>query len=363
MSGAAQDIPDTLSSLPDYEAAARGRMSEAAREYFLGAAADGVTARENRAAYDRLKLRGRVMAEFPGGGHTRVRLLGRELAHPILFAPVGYQRLAHPDGELAVAAAAAATGTIQVVSTMAGYTLGQIAAATPGAPRWFQLYLRAEREATLALVRRAEEAGMEALVLTVDAPVTGPRDGGAARFRPPAEYGSALLAGLPGETAERSGPGLCGGLAGRGATWADLAWLRGATRLPILVKGVMDAEDATRALAEGADGLVVSNHGGRTLDTLPATIEVLPEIVATAGGRAPVLVDGGIRRGTDVLKALALGASAVLIGRPVIHGLAVAGAPGVAHVARLLRAELEIAMTLTGCATPADIGRRALRGA
>lgn len=353
-------IPPELSALADYEAAARPRLSDMAREYFDGAAADGVTARENRAAYDRLRLRGRVLADFTGGGHTRVKLLGRERAHPILFAPVGHLRLAHPEGELAVAAAAAASDTIQVVSTMAGFPLAEIANAAPGAARWFQLYLRAERAATLELVRRAEAAGFEALVLTADAPVTGPRDGGAAaRFRAP-EGGAANLAGLPGESADRRGEGLCGGLAARAPTWADLAWLVANTRLPVLLKGVMDAADAVRALDAGAAGVIVSNHGGRTLDTLPATIDVLPEVVAAVGGRGPVLIDGGVRRGTDVLKALALGASAVLIGRPVVHGLAAAGAPGVAHVARLLRAELEIAMTLTGRPTVADIDRSAI---
>lgn len=361
MSSPSEHVSPALSSLADYETAARARLPDMSREYFEGVAADGATARENRAAYERLRLRGRVLAEFPGGGHTRVNLLGRERAHPILFAPVGHLRLAHPEGELAVAAAAAATGTIQVVSTMAGFTLEQIANAAPGAARWFQLYLRAEREATLMLVRRAEAAGFEALVLTADAPVTGPRDGGAAaRFRAP-EGGAVNLVGLPGESADRRGEGLCGGLAARAPTWDDLKWLIANTRLPVFLKGVMDAADATRALDAGSAGVVVSNHGGRTLDTLPATIDVLPEIVAVVGGRAPVLVDGGVRRGTDVLKALALGASAVLIGRPVVHGLAVAGAPGVAHVARLLRAELEIAMTLTGRATPAEIDRSALR--
>jgi 4-hydroxymandelate oxidase len=360
-------IPPGLSSLADYEGVARARLPAQAWEYFMGVAADGVTARENQAAYARLKLRGRVLADFEGGGHTRIRLFGRELDHPILLAPVAAQKLAHPEGEVAVAVGAAASGALYVASTQAGTSLEDIARAAPGAPRWFQLYWQADRGLVAELARRAEAAGYEALVLTVDAPVTGPRDGGRGVFSPSAgvigaNFGGRREAGEAGAAAAMAaGEGLCGGLLAAAPRWADLAWLRSVTRLPVILKGIMDAEDAARALAEGMGGIVVSNHGGRTLDTLPATIEVLPEIVAAVGGRMPVLVDGGVRRGTDVLKALAIGASAVLIGRPYVHGLAVAGAPGVAHVVRLLRAELEIAMALTGCPVLGQLGREVLR--
>jgi 4-hydroxymandelate oxidase len=362
-----QTIPPELASLADYETAARARLTGQAWSYIAGGAADGVTLRENRDAYDRLRLRGRVLADFSaeGGGHARTTLFGRVFEHPILLAPVAYQRLAHPEGERAVALAAAATGATFVVSTQASVSIEEIAAAAPGAPRWFQLYMQPDRDFTAALVRRAEAAGCEALVVTADAPVNGVRNAEQrARFALPPGVTAAHLAGMRPASASsdptsRAGA-LSGGLLATAPTWADLAWLRSITRLPILLKGVTDAADSVRALDLGMDGLVISNHGGRTLDTLPATIDVLPEIARAVGGRAPVLVDGGIRRGTDVLKALALGASAVLIGRPYVFGLATAGAPGVAHVVRLLRAELEIAMALTGCPTLASIGRDVL---
>lgn len=359
-----QQIPPELASLADYEAAARPRMDPGAWSYFAGDAADGITARENRAAYDRLRLRGRVLADFgEGGGHTRLTLFGRTLPHPILLAPVAYQKLAHPEGEVATALAAAATGAGFVVSAQASVALEEIAAAAPSAPRWFQLYPQADRGLVEELARRAEAAGYEALVVTVDAPVNGARNAEQrARFRLPPGVAAVNLGGLRAAAApnETGAAGLCGGLMATAATWADLRRLCSIAKVPVIVKGITDARDARRALDEGAAGLVVSNHGGRTLDTLPASIELLPDVVAAVAGRAPVLVDGGIRRGTDVLKALALGASAVLVGRPCVHGLAAAGGPGVAHVVRILRAELEMAMALTGCATLERITRDVL---
>lgn len=354
-------IPPELCSLADYEAAARARMSEQAWSYLAGGAADGITQRENRDAYDRLRLRGRVLGDFEGGGNTRLTLLGRVHEHPILLAPVAYQKLAHPEGERASALGAAATATTCVVSTQSSVSVEEIAAIAPDASRWFQLYLQPDRALTAELVRRAEEAGCEAIVVTVDAPVSGVRNAERrAGFSLPAGVEAVHLVGRGAAAMSPAGGGLCGGLLAAAPTWTDLACLCAFTRLPVLVKGVMDARDAVRAVEVGARGVVVSNHGGRTLDTLPATIAVLPEIVAAVGGRAPVLVDGGIRRGTDVLKALAMGASAVLVGRPYVYGLATAGAVGVAHVVRILRAELEVAMALTGCASLAAINRDAI---
>ena len=359
-----QQIPPELASLADYETAARARMTDEAWSYLAGGAADGITARENRLAYDRLRLRGRVLGEFPGGGHTRLSLFGRVLEHPILLAPVAYQKLAHPEGELATALGAAAVGAGFVVSAQASVTLEAIATAAPSTPRWFQLYPQADRGFTTELVRRAEAVGYEALVVTVDAPVNGARNAEQrARFRLPPGVAAVNLAGLRVAASATAGPmgaGLCGGLMAVAPTWADLRWLCSIAKVPVIVKGVTDPRDAARALDVGAAGLVVSNHGGRTLDTMPAGIELLPDILAAVAGRAPVLVDGGIRRGTDVLKALAFGAKAVLVGRPYVHGLATAGAPGVAHVVRILRAELEMAMALTGCATLEGIGRDVL---
>ena len=247
-----------------------------------------------------------------------------------------------------------------MVSTQASVELEAIAAQAQ-APLWFQLYIQPDREFTAALIRRAESAGYQALVLTVDAPVNGVRNREQrAGFALPAGVEAVNLRGmrpLQAQADSQNSSLLLGGpLLAAAPTWADLTWLREQTRLPILLKGVMSGVDAEQALAAGVDGLIVSNHGGRTLDGLPATIDVLPEIAAAVQGRVPLLLDGGIRRGSDILKALALGADAVLVGRPYVFGLAAAGAVGVAHVLQLLRAELEVAMALTGCADLASIG-------
>jgi 4-hydroxymandelate oxidase len=354
-------IPPGLTSLADHEQQARQQLDDNAWAYFAGGAADEITLRSNRSAWDALPLWPRVLRPL-AGGHTRITLLGRTLAHPILLAPVAFQRLAHPDGELAMAYAAAALGAGVVLSTQASVGLDAIAQAVlPDAgrgPLWFQLYLQPDRAFTRALVERAEAAGFEALVVTVDAPTSGVRDRERrAGFRLPPGVGPVNLAGLqppqpPAIGATQSA--LFDGLMHHAPTWEDITWLQSTTRLPVLLKGVLHPADARLAVSAGVAGLVVSNHGGRTLDTAPATATALPRVVQAVGGDVPVLVDGGIRRGTDVLKAMALGASAVLVGRPVIWGLANAGAAGVAHVLRLLRDELEVAMALTGCMTLAD---------
>ncbi|CAM3001012.1 alpha-hydroxy acid oxidase [Rariglobus hedericola] len=352
-------IPADVVAVADYEALARERMTPEAWAYISGGGADELTLRWNREAFDRIRLRSRVLGGFTGGGHTRLSLFGRTCEHPILLAPVALHTLVHPDGERATVLGAAATQATMIVSTQAGVALEDVARGAEGAPLWFQLYIQPDRAFTEALVRRAEAAGYEALVVTVDAPVNGMRNREQrAQFRQPPGVEMVNLRGC--RPAEMPAAGLCGGLMALAPTWSDLAWLRSLTRLPIILKGIMDAGDVARAIEAGVDGIVVSNHGGRTLDTLPATIEVLPLIVDAVGGRLPVLLDSGVRRGTDVLKAMALGATAVLVGRPYIYGLAAAGAPGVAHVVRILRAELEVAMALTGCATPADIDRSVL---
>ena len=345
----------------DHQAHARQHLDDNAWAYFSGGAADEITLRANRSAWEALPLWPRVLRPL-AGGHTRVSLLGRTLAHPILLAPIAFQRLAHPDGELAMAYAAAALGAGVVLSTQASVSLEAVAQAVlpdrGRGPLWFQLYLQHDRGFTQALVQRAEAAGYEALVLTVDAPTSGVRDRERrAGFRLPPGVGPVNLAGLQAPTAAELRPGqsaLFDGLLHQAPTWDDIAWLQSITRLPVLLKGVLHPADARQAVAAGAAGLIVSNHGGRTLDTAPATASALPRVVQAVGGALPGMVDGGIRRGTDVLKAMALGASAVLVGRPAIWGLANAGAAGVAHVLRLLRDELEIAMALTGCATLVD---------
>ena len=362
-------IPSGLVTLADHELHARTQLDDNAWAYFSGGAADEISLRANRSAWDALPLWPRVLRPL-AGGHTRVPLLGRTLAHPILLAPVAFQRMAHPDGELAMAYAAAALGAGVVLSTQASVSLESVAQAVlpdPGrGPLWFQLYLQPDRGFTQALVQRAEAAGYEALVLTVDAPTSGVRDRERrAGFRLPPGVGPVNLAGLQVPAPSALSPGqsaLFDGLLHHAPTWDDIAWLQSITRLPVLLKGVLHPADARQAVSVGAAGLIVSNHGGRTLDTAPATATALPRVVQAVGGAVPVLVDGGIRRGTDVLKAMALGASAVLVGRPAVWGLANAGAAGVAHVLRLLRDELEVAMALTGCATLAEATPALLEG-
>ena len=362
-------IPPGLVTLADHEQHARTQLDDNAWAYFSGGAADEISLRANRTAWDALPLWPRVLRPL-AGGHTRVPLLGRTLAHPILLAPVAFQRMAHPDGELAMAYAAAALGAGVVLSTQASVSVESVAQAVlpdPGrGPLWFQLYLQPDRGFTQALVQRAEAAGYEALVLTVDAPTSGVRDRERrAGFRLPSGVGPVNLAGLQTPASPPLSPGqsaLFDGLLHHAPTWDDIAWLQSITRLPVLLKGVLHPADARQAVSVGAAGLIVSNHGGRSLDTAPATSSALPRVVQAVGGAVPVLADGGIRRGTDVLKAMALGASAVLVGRPAVWGLANAGAAGVAHVLRLLRDELEVAMALTGCATLAEATPALLEG-
>ena len=351
-------VPPGIASLADHERLARQHLDDNALAYFSGGAADEITLHANRSAWDQITLQPRVLRAL-AGGHTRTTLLGRTLAHPILLAPVAFQRMAHPDGELATAYAAAALGAGMVLSTQSSTPVEAVARAMQGdpgrGPLWFQLYVQHDRGFTRELVQRAEAAGVEALVLTVDAPTSGARDRERrAQFRLPAGISAVHLAGLAPPPARPLAPGqsaLFDDLLHHAPTWDDVAWLQSITRLPVLLKGVLHPQDAVQAAALQVAGLIVSNHGGRTLDTAPATAHALPRMVQAVHGALPLLVDGGIRRGTDVLKAMALGASAVLVGRPPIWGLANAGAAGVAHVLRLLRDELEIAMALSGCAT------------
>jgi 4-hydroxymandelate oxidase len=319
--------------------------------------------RWNREAFDRIRLEGRVLRDMTGAS-TQLELLGLTLPYPILMAPVAFQRLVHPEGEIAAALGASAVGATMVVSTLASVTIEEIARAAT-APLWFQLYMHHDRGFTRTLVQRAEAAGYRALVVTVDAAVSGLRNRQhRAGFRLPEDVTAINLAGMPKPPAPQPlGPGesaIFRGLLDGAATWRDVAALVSSTRLPVVLKGIVGPEDAKIALDCGVAGLIVSNHGGRTLDTLPASIDVLPRIADAVGGRVPLLLDGGIRRGTDVLKAIAFGARAVMIGRPCVHGLAVAGATGVAHVLSLLRAEFEMAMALTGCASVAEIGPAAI---
>ncbi len=359
-----QAVPAGIINLADHEQHARGMLDANAWAYFAGGAADELSLAANSQAWNRLTLWPRVLRPL-AAGHTRVQLLGRELACPLLVAPMAFQRMAHADGELATAYAAAALGAGMVVSTQASMPLEEIAQgmhSTPGhGPLWFQLYLQHDRGFTRDLVARAQACGYEALVLTVDAPAHGARDRERrARFQLPPGVSAVNLQALappPAVALQAGQSALFDALLHHAPTWADIAWLQEITDLPLVLKGILHPADALQAAQLGVAGLIVSNHGGRTLDTAPDTATALQYVVRAlreAGHAVPVLADGGVRRGTDVLKAMALGAAAVLIGRPAIWGLANAGAAGVAHVLRLLRDELEIAMALSGCACLAD---------
>lgn len=359
---ALQQIPADLVSASDYAERARQHLPADVYEYIVGGGADEISLRRNRAALDRLMILPRVLRDLSSGG-TQCQLLGQRLRHPILLAPVAFQQLAHPEAEIATARAAAALETPLVVSTLATRTLETIAAAGDG-QQWFQLYFQHDREFNLQLVRRAEAAGYQAIMLTVDAPLHGIRNRAQrAGFVLPQGVEAVNLKDRPPLPRAEFSPQqsiVLQGMMSEAPKWEDIRWLRTQTRLPIVLKGILHYQDAIQARELGCDGVVLSNHGGRALDCVPSAIEMLPAVRAAVGRDFPLLVDGGIERGTDVFKAIALGADAVLIGRPQIFALAVAGALGVAHLLRVLREELEVAMSLAGTPTLADIGPQCL---
>ncbi|MFD1711829.1 alpha-hydroxy-acid oxidizing protein [Ottowia sp. GY511] len=351
---------DFPACLADLASAARARLDPGVAAFFDGGAGDERTLRANAEAWQDMTLWPRVLKPLTGG-HTRTTLAGCELAHPILVAPVAFQRLAHDQGEWASALAAAAQGAGYVLPTLSSVPMERVAEAVlpepARGPLWFQLYWQADRGVIRALLQRAEAAGYEAIVLTVDAPVQGMRDAERRTgFRLPAGISAVHLSdgGRGTEAAHADAATFCAGVAASAPTWDDVLWLQAQTRLPVWLKGVLHPLDARQAQSLGVAGLIVSNHGGRTLDTAPATAQALARIAEAVGPALPLIVDGGIRRGTDVLKAVALGARAVMIGRPVVHALAVAGPVGVARLVRTLRDELEMAMALCGCRTLAD---------
>ena len=349
---AAIDCRDVL-SLPEFEQLARQAMAPMAYEYVASGAAEEHTVRWNREAFDRIRLRPRVL-RVAGSVDTRVTILGCHLAFPILLAPTAYHRVLHPDGELETARGAAAAGITWVVSMGTNTAIGDIARVA-SSPLWFQLYFQSDREFTRDVVQQAEQAGCEVLCVTVDSPVLGARNRQArARFRLPPEVTTPHLYDIGLRKQQIMNPRRVP------VTWRDVEWVRGFTRLPLVIKGILDPDDAELAMETGAQGIVVSNHGGRNLDTAPAAIDALIEVNDRVQGRVPLLVDGGIQRGTDVLKALALGASAVLIGRPYCYGLGVAGSAGVCRVVEILRGELEAAMLLAGAQEISAIDRSLL---
>lgn len=348
-------------NLHEVEQLARATLPAATYDYFAGGAEDEVTVANNRAAFEALAFRPRVLVDV-SHRETATTLLGSAASAPIVVAPMAFQRLAHPDGEAGMSRAAAAAGVPMTVSTFATLSLEEVRAAAPG-PRWFQLYVHQDRGITAELVRRAAAAGYQALVLTVDVPEIGRRerderngfrlaaDLRVANFTP--EHGTPI-------TTDGEGSGLARfihGMRDASLSWKDLAWLRGLSPMPLLVKGILRADDARRALDHGVAGVVVSNHGGRQLDGALASLTALPAVAEAVDNRALVMMDGGVRRGTDIVKALALGAKAVMLGRPALWGLAAGGEAGAVRVLELLRQELSRAMALVGAATLSDLTR------
>ncbi len=343
-------------NVAEYERLAEQTLGPGAYGYFAGGAGDEQTLRDNVAAYGRWRLRPRVLTGVERVD-TSTTVLGADVAMPLLVAPVAYQRMAHAEGEAGTARAAREAGTIMVLSTLATMTPAEVATAAPGGRRWFQLYCYRDRGITTALIEQASEAGFEAIVLTVDAPWLGRRERDLQTgFAIPADVTVPSFAAAAGGPVAGT-PADMFALMDPAVDWSDLEQIASDSSLPVLVKGVATAEDARLACGHGAAAIVVSNHGGRQLDGALATIDALPEVVEAAGGQVEVLVDGGVRRGIDVVKALALGARAVLVGRPIIWGLATDGERGAARVLQLLRDEIELALGLAGCGSPHDVTR------
>jgi isopentenyl diphosphate isomerase/L-lactate dehydrogenase-like FMN-dependent dehydrogenase len=343
-------------NLADYERLAAGLLAPGPLGYFAGGAGDERTLRANVAAYSRWHLRPRVLVDV-SGVDAATTVLGTPVSMPVIVAPVAIQRLAHADGEPGMARAAAAAGTIMTLSTIATSRPAEVAASAPPAPRWFQVYVLRDRGVTRALVDEAVARDFTALVLTVDAPRAGRRERDLrTEFGVPSGIDMPAVTAALGDTAGVT-PAEFFRLVDTTLTWDDFERLVADSPLPVVLKGVHTAQDAVLACERGAAGVVVSNHGGRQLDGVAASIDVLPEVVEAVAGRLEVLVDGGVRRGTDVLTALALGARAVLIGRPALWGLAVDGEAGALRVLELLRDEIELGLTLLGTPTPADVTR------
>jgi isopentenyl diphosphate isomerase/L-lactate dehydrogenase-like FMN-dependent dehydrogenase len=347
-------------NLNEYEAIARERLSPMVYDYFAGGANDEVTLTENMRSWQRMRLRPRVLVDV-SRIDTTTTVLGHTITMPVLTAPCSFNAMAHPEGECAVARATSAAGIVQIVSMTATKSIEEIAATVQG-PRWFQLICFRDREITRDLVRRAEAANCSALCLTVDQPLQGRRERDIRnRFHVPS---GVTMKNLEPYAADKLSADDSSALArfvddmfDARSTWEVVTWLRSITHLPILIKGILASGDAGLALEHGAAGVIVSNHGGRQLDGVVSTCEALPAVVDAIGGRGEVLVDAGIRRGTDVLKALALGARAVIVGRPYLWGLAVNGEAGVSQVLDMLRQEIILAMGLVGRPTIREIDR------
>jgi 4-hydroxymandelate oxidase len=339
-------------NLSEYEAIARSRLDESVYDYFAGGANDEITVRANAEAFHRMSLAPHVLVDV-SDRDLSTHVFETPLPHPIVLSPTALHRMAHTDGERATARAAQAEGALMCLSSTSSVAMGDVMAAAPEGPKWFQLYRYSEPGLTERFIAHAAEAGYRAIVLTVDAPLLGRRE---RDLRNPFVIPQGVAAVNFGAHLRTTGTeSLQLVMSQAPMTWSDIAWIKSLSRLPLVIKGVVRGDDAKHALDLGVDGLWVSNHGGRQLDTAVTTADALPAIVAAVAGRAPVIVDGGVRRGTDVLKALALGADLVAIGRPQLWGLAADGEDGVRKVIRLLVNELSLAMALAGCKSLAEI--------
>jgi 4-hydroxymandelate oxidase len=338
-------------TLAEFEPAARQTMIHAVYEYVAGGAGDELSLRANQTAFDKIFLLPRVLRSVTPVNPSTT-LFGTKLSAPVLLAPVAYQRMMHPDGEVATVRGAGTMGAPVVVSTNTTVAIEELAAVAKS-PLWFQLYFQKDRAFTQELIKRLETAGCQALCVTVDTPVLGVRTRQLrAHFSLPAELK------LPHSLEQRHRPSNTPDFgAYSNVTWQDIDWLRSITKMKLVLKGVLHPEDAEESLQHQVDGLIVSNHGARNLDTIVPTIEALPGIADRIGGRVPILLDGGIRRGTDVLKSLTRGATAVLIGRSYVYALSIGGSAGVAHCLRLLYEEFEHALALVGAASIAELDR------
>ncbi|KAH6773514.1 Aldolase-type TIM barrel family protein [Perilla frutescens var. hirtella] len=351
---------ENITNVMEFEPIAREQLPKMVYDYYASGAEDQWTLQENRNAFSRILFRPRILVDV-SQIDTSTTILGYKISMPIMVAPTAMQKMAHPEGELATARAASAAGTIMTLSSWSTSSVEEVASTGPGI-RFFQLYVLKDRNVVQQLVRRAEEAGFKAIALTVDTPRLGRRESDIKnRFALPPHLTLKNFEGLNLGTIEKTNDsGLATYVADqidRSLNWKDVKWLQTITKLPILVKGVLTAEDASLAVEAGVGGIIVSNHGARQLDYVPATIMALEEVMKATRGRVPVFIDGGIRRGTDVFKALALGASGVFIGRPVVFGLAAAGEAGVRKVVEMLHDEFELTMALSGCRSVKEITR------
>ncbi len=352
-----KQLPSDLVSVSDFERYAKEQLPSPIFEYISGGGADEISLKRNRSAFDDWMILPRVLKNVTKGG-TQTSILDEAIRHPIILAPVAFQKMVNPEGERATLEAADCLDAKMVVSTLATVDLESLAQAS-SEKHWFQLYFQENKAFTLSLVKRAEAAGYSKLLVTIDAPLHGIRNRAQrAGFVLPEGIDAVNLKGrppLPRKVLEPTESVVLQGMMSEAPTWGDIQWLLEQTSLPVILKGILHPDDARIAKEMGVAGVVISNHGGRTLDCVPSALDMLPEVRKAVGRDYPILLDGGVQRGTDIFKALALGANAVMIGRPQIYALAVAGALGVASMLRILREELEVTMALTGVSSLNDI--------